>query len=113
MFTLISALLSFYELEAIHDNLHDIRPLCHSTHPCNTNHTAMRSSIPVFIDLNVHTNVSTREGLSNWSNDLVPNDIAHHSNVFSGERVLVHECVHRREDICRRGRRECAQKGCL
>jgi len=50
------------------------------------------------------TYVPTCKGFSNWSIHFITDDILYSCNVLCRQGVLIHQCVHRRENNCR-GRR--------
>jgi hypothetical protein len=64
-------------------------------------------------DHRTDANVAAREILGNGPNDLVPNHVSDSSDVLRGQRVLVHERVHRRIYVCRRRRSQRPQQRCL
>jgi len=55
-------------------------------------------------------NVAARETLGNRSNNIVPNHISDSSDVLRSQRMLVHERVHRRVNVCRGRRGQCPQQ---
>ena len=64
-------------------------------------------------DHRANANVAAREILGNRPNDLVPNHVSNSLDVLRGQRMLVHERVHRRIYVSRRCRGQCPQKRCL
>lgn len=49
----------------------------------------------------VRTDIAACKSLAYWPNDGVPDHLANDTEVLLGERMLVHERVHCREDVCR------------
>lgn len=61
-------------------------------------------------DHSADANVAARETLGNRANDIVPNHVSDGSDMLCGQRVFVHERVHRRVNVCRRRRGQCPQQ---
>jgi hypothetical protein len=64
-------------------------------------------------DHRTDANVAAREILGDRPNDIVPNHVSDSSDVLRGQRVFVHERVHRRVNVCRRRRGQRPQQRCL
>jgi len=81
----------WFEIETVHDYLHDIDPLRHC---------------PL-------SQISTSKPLLDWTDDSVAQHLTSHRDLTTGQGMKIHESVHGRKEIGRRRRRKSSKKGSL
>ena len=65
------------------------------------------------LDHCTYAHITASEALRNGTKDVIPDHLSYRSYVLGRQRVLVHERVHGRIDVCRRRGRQRAQQRCL
>ena len=100
------------QLEPVNNHLHDVSPFRHRSESYSWKQITVSAA---WLRRNrvVLTDVPAREHLPNGTHNGVSDHVTDDLEMLLGERVLVHQGVHRREDVGRGRRGQRAEKGGL